>query len=254
MKMKTVLVDKDVGMRSELANILEMYRLFEVVAEFDDVNLANDYVLSHAVDVLFVCLSVGDPKYSGDGSFMVSYLCTQKPDLLAVPYSEEVKDAYWTQGLGASAFFTIPMDVLRFQQVVQRLSYLFNMICIKRESENRSLMIKNKFGYQIAKFSDILYIECSNRKKKIVCVDGTEIEVLNYSMDELERLLADSSFFRCYQSFIVNLDKVSSVRIDSVKRTYALSLEGLKEEIMLGREKQKEIVERLKQRSANLQI
>ena len=58
-------------------------------------------------------------------------------------------------------------------------------------------------------------------------------------MDELERLLEGSSFFRCYQSFIVNLDKITSIRTDSVSRTYTLSLEGLQEEILLSRENKK---------------
>lgn len=253
-KMKTVLVDKSPAMRSDLANLLEIYHAFQVVAEFDDVNLAIDYILNHPVDLLFVQLSIGDPQYSGDGSFMVSYLFGQNPDLLIVPYSERICDAYHTQNLGASSFFTVPVDITRFQHVIQRISYLFSLICIKRESENRSIMIKNKSGYQIAKFNDILYIESSNRKKKIVCANGSEIEVLNYTMDELERLLEGSSFFRCYQSFIVNLDKITSIRTDSASRTYTLSLEGLDEEILLSREKQKEVIARLQQRSSNITI
>lgn len=63
-----------------------------------------------------------------------------------------------------------------------------------------------------------------------------------------------SSFFRCYQSFIVNLDKITSIRTDSVSRTYTLSLEGLQEEILLSREKQKEVIARLQQRSSNITI
>lgn len=254
MKMKTVLADSDERMRNDLANLLEIYQSFEIVAEFDDVNLTTDYIMNHVVDVLFVQLSIGNPKYSGDGSFLVNYLYSQKPDLLMVPYSDKISDAYWTQELGASSFFTVPIDAMRFQRVIQRITYLFGLICVKRESANRSLMIKNKEGYQIAKCSDILYIENSNRKKKIVCTNGNEIEVLNYTMDELEQLLDGSSFFRCYQSFIVNLDKVSSVRIDSSRRTYALMLDGLDIEILLSREKQKEIISRLRQRGSNISL
>ena len=251
---KTVLVDSSAGMRSSLSNLLDIYRTFRIVAQFDDVNLANDYILNHPVDLVFVQLSIGNPQYSGDGSFMVGFLSSQNPDLLIVPYSDNPRDAYLTQTLGATSFFTLPIDVMHFQRVIQRISYLFELICIKRESENRSIMIKNKTGYQIAKFSDILYIENSNRKKKIVCVNGSEIDVLNYTMDELERLLEGSSFFRCYQSFIVNLDKITSIRTDSVSRTYTLSLEGLQEEILLSREKYAELVALLKGRYARINI
>lgn len=253
-RMRTVFVDDDVAMQSELENLLELYRNFEVIARFDDVNRAMEFIMSHDVDLLFVRLAVGNPMYSGDGSFMVSILSMQKPDLLLVPYSEDPKDAYPAQNYGATAFFTVPVEVIHFQRMIYRLTYLFDLICIKRESQDRSLMVKNKLGYQLVKLSDILYIESSNRKKRIVCSNGNEIEILNYTMDELDDLLAGGPFFRCYQSFIVNMEKISAVRTDAAKRSYALTLEGYDEEILLSREKQKEIIELLQQRYSNIKL
>lgn len=247
-KMKTVLVDDDVVMLSELENLLGLYRNFEVEAQFGDVNQAMEYMMSHAADVLFVRLGVGNPMYSGDGSFMVSILGMQKPDLLIVPYSEKAEDAYPMQKLGAAAFLTVPFEAEDFQRLVERLNYLYDLICTKRECRDQSLMVKNRLGYQMVKLDDILYIESSNRRKRMVCADGSEIEILNYTMDELAELLAGGPFFRCYQSFIVNLKKISAIRTDAAKRSYAITLEGYDEEILLSREKQKEIIALLRQR------
>lgn len=106
---KTVLVDSSAGMRSSLSNLLDIYRTFRIVAQFDDVNLANDYILNHPVDLVFVQLSIGNPQYSGDGSFMVGFLSSQNPDLLIVPYSDNPRDAYLTQTLGAPPFSRFPL-------------------------------------------------------------------------------------------------------------------------------------------------
>ena len=108
-------------MCSNLANLLGIYHTFQIVAEFDDVNLANDYILNHPVDLIFVQLSIENPQYSGDSSFIVSFLSAQNPDLLIIPYSEKACDAYQTQALGATSFFTVPIDVMHFQRVIQRI-------------------------------------------------------------------------------------------------------------------------------------
>lgn len=253
-RMKTVLVDDDTVMVSELENLLELYRSFEVTARFGDVNEAMDYLTSHEADVMFVRLAIGNPMYSGDGSFMVGILSMQKPDLLIVPYSENPGDAYPAQNFGATAFLTVPVEVTDIQRLVCRLEYLFDLICTKRESRDQSLMVKNKLGYQMVRLCDILYIESSNRRKRMICSNGNEIEILNYTMDELAELLAGGPFFRCYQSFIVNLRKITAIRTDAAKRSYGIMLEGYEEEILLSREKQKEIITLLQQRYSDISL
>lgn len=56
----------------------------------------------------------------------------------------------------------------------------------------------------------------------MVTADGQELALLGYTMGQLEDILGRSGFYRCYQSFIVNLSRVSAVHVDSGTKNYAL--------------------------------
>ena len=254
MKIKTVIVDNDSIMSKNLENLLILYPEFEIIEQFEDINIANEYILNHDVDAVMVKLHAGNPQYSGDGSFLIFNINRYKPDLLIGAYSEDSADAYIAQNAGASVFFKMPFDAFNFQRGISRLTYLYELIRFKKDFKNRSLMVKNKRGLEMVKFSDILYIESSNRRKKMVCINGKEIEILNYTMDELVKILTGEMFYRCYQSFIVNLEKIVSIQTDSSKRNYSLILEGYDGEIILSREKYKEIIALLQERYSNLSL
>ena len=104
----------------------------------------------------------------------------------------------------------LPFDPLALQAQVNRLRYVFDLQQTKREAANRSLLIKTRIGYQLTPVSDILFVERSNRKNRIVTQSGAEIHPLGYTMNQLEQMLEGCGFYRCYQSFIVNLSKVYS--------------------------------------------
>ena len=124
----------------------------------------------------------------------------------------------------------------------------------KREISNRSIMIKTRSGYQLTRLSDILFIERSNRKNHIVTTDGQEISLLGYTMNQLEEMLEGCGFYRCYQSFIVNLSQVAAVRADNDAKIYTIRFKDYEGEILLSREKYAELVALLKGRYAKINI
>lgn len=251
---KTVLVEADPEFRGEIYSLLDFYRSFEVVGEFDDVNLACDYIMSHEVDAAFIRADIGDPRNSGDGSFLTSYISANRPDTQAVLYDKDESLAFLAFRLGASGFFKTPVDPMDFQSLIRRVTYIYGLQQYKKDARARSLMVKTKAGYHIVRFSDILFIERSARKTNMVCVNGQSIQISNYTMDELDKLLCGSHFYRCYQSFIVNLEKVTGLHIDSGKKSYTLALSGFDGEIILSREKHREVVELLQKYYSDVRI
>ena len=135
-----------------------------------------------------------------------------------------------------------------------RLRYVFDLQQAKREVSNRSIMIKTSSGYQLTRLSDILFIERCNRKNRIVTTDGQEISLLGYTMNQLEDMLEGCGFYRCYQSFIVNLSQVVAVRADNEAKNYAIRFKEYEGEILLSREKYAELVALLKGRYAGINI
>ena len=72
--------------------------------------------------------------------------------------------------------------------------------------------------------ASVLFAERNNRRITLHCAGGEEVPLNGYTMEELEQILAGSNFYRCYQSFLVNLDRVSFVKANSDSKGYALLL------------------------------
>ncbi len=185
MRIRTVLIEKDPVLLAQIENLLGFYHKFEIVRTFDDIDEASRYLLEEDADSAFIRSDVGDPARTPDGSFLLSYVTQRKPDLLAVLYSPSQDTAFWSLTVGATAAFTLPLDPLMFQRAVDRVLYLYDLLQYKRDAKTRSLLVKTKDGYRMLRLSDILFIERRERKKYIVCADGCEVTVSNYSMDDL---------------------------------------------------------------------
>lgn len=246
MKMKLVLVESDETLCTELKELLAFYNVFDIVHTFDGINEANKYICLNDVDAVFINIKTGNPRYSGDGSFLAYNLSQIKPDVLVVLYSEEKLEAGQVFDCCCDEYFRLPFDNRVLQRVVKRLQYLFELLQYKRLSVNRSMMIKTRNGYQLVNIDKVLFIERTDRKNKMVMVDGKEMVLAGYSMNELEQILEGYNFYRCYQSFIVNLSKVSYVRADNESKNFALIFDGYAGEVMVSREKYKEVLQLLK--------
>ena len=233
MKMKLVLVEKDETLRTQLEELLAFYNLFDIVKTFDGINEANKYICLNEVDAVFINIRTGNPRYSGDGSFLAYNLSQIKPDVLVALYSEEKLEAGMVFECCCDEYFRLPFDNRVLQRVVKRLQYLFELLQYKRLSVNRSMMIKTRNGYQLVDIDKVLFIERMDRKNKMVMVDGKEMILSGYSMNELEQILEGYNFYRCYQSFIVNLSRVSYVRADNEAKNFALIFEGYAGEVMV---------------------
>lgn len=252
--MKTVMVDSDCELRSTLVNLLSLFRVFEIEAELDTVEQAMDYVQCHEVDVVFCNLLPADPRLTSDGIYLAAILSSTHPYTQVVVYSDTTEWAYSAYQGQCAGYLLLPFDSLALQGVVGRLQFIYDLQQAKKESARRSIMIRTKSGYQLMHLQDILFVEYSNRKNRAVTAEGKEIVLSGYTMNELEHFLKDSGFYRCYQSFIVNLSKVSFIRADNEAKSYAIQFRDCDREILLSRDKYGELVELLKSRYAGLQI
>lgn len=252
--MKTLLVDSDPVLRSELLNLLCLHQAFRLEAELDTTEEAAEYVLTHEVDVIFINFQPAEASCTSMGTYLAAVLAQSHPHVQVVLYSDSQEDAYEACRSQCAGFLLTPFDPLAFQMLVRRLTYIYDLQMVKRETANRSIMIKTRNGYQLARISEILFVERSNRKNRIVTTNGQEIALLGYTMNQLEEMLNGCGFYRCYQSFIVNLSQVAAVRVDSGAKNYSISFKDYAGEILLSREKYTELLELLKGRYAGINI
>lgn len=252
--MKTVLVDSSHELRDRLKELLALFQCFEIQQELDTTEQALDYVYAHETDVIFINTQPADPKYTSNGAYLSVILNHQRPDVQVVVYSKGKEEAYEAYRNQCAGYLCLPFDPLALQALVGRLRYIYDLQQAKKASVNRSIMIRTKHGYQLTNLQDILFLERRNRRNCIVTTDGQEIALLGYTMNELEKMLDGYGFYRCYQSFIVNLSKISVIRTDNDAKTYAIQFDGYDGEILLSRTKYAEFVELLKARYAKLSI
>ena len=254
MKFRTVIADDNALNREQLRLFLQFHSNYDIIAEFDNTNDANDFLLTADVDIAFVNLQMGHGQFSNDGCYLTWNVSYHRPELILVGYTEQDYPVRRICNSNCTDFFVFPMDNHIMQRVLNRIRYMAELLECRRQSQNRSIMVKTNQGYQLVLLHDILFIERFNRKNRMITTDGRQIMLNGYTMDELTQLLVSDGFYRCYQSYIVNLSKVSSVRIDNSTKNYSLQFDGYSGEIMLSRDKYSEIVQLLKKKYARISL
>ena len=252
MNMKLVIVDSNEQIRDELWSLLALDRCFELVGTIGNTVEMMDFLDAHDVDVIFINNQPAEAEKTSQGSYISAVLSTERPDIQVVIYGSSRADAYEACRAMSTGFLLYPFDILDTRQMVARLRYNFELLRLKRESEGSGIMVKTRMGYHLVRLSDILFIERINRRCRIVTEDGSEIELMGYTVAELESMLEPYSFFRCHQSFIVNLRKVSVIDADNESKRYVIRFKKTGGEISISREKYTEIVDILREKYAKL--
>lgn len=253
MKIKYIIVDRDDELRFTLSQMLQVYRNFHECEVMSSLMEAVEYLNSEKVDVVFINRAEGDPMRTGDASFMCSYWKKQYPDLQTVLYGEESM-AYQALFHGAADYVALPFHAEHIQRVVDSIEARMDLLLYKYQAQNRIIMVHSRDGYKLVETNDILFIERMNRKNRMVTASGRELFLVGYTMDELEELLRDCGFYRCYQSFIVNLEKVTAINVDSEKKIYSLDFSGYDGQALISREKYSEVMKLLREKYTKVQL
>lgn len=95
---------------------------------------------------------------------------------------------------------------INYETIDKHLSEcIFNIL----EKEDNYLIINNKNNITKIMLDDIFYIETQGRE---LIIHKKESEyIVKMSMRKIERLLKGRKFFRCHNSFMINLNKVDSI-------------------------------------------
>ena len=162
--MRTLLVDSDETLRTNLWNLLKLYQNFALEGEADTAEAAVSFVQQHPVDVIFINHQPPNPAAPALGTGWP--ICWPRPTPMCRWCSMPTRPIGLSRRFAASAPATCccPLTRWRLQAQVNRLRYVFDLQQTKREAANRSLLIKTRIGYQLTPVSDILFVERSNAK------------------------------------------------------------------------------------------
>lgn len=254
MPIKTLIVESNAQIRQQLQSVLSVFPSLQVVEQVDTTEQAIAYLHLHPMDLVISNLQPAPAEISGDGCHLISMLAEFYPDVQTILYLQNLEDMKRLTQVSGAGFLQYPFDRYAFQRVMHRVNYVFELQQYKKMAVNRHIMVKTKDGYQRLALDDILFIERVNRRNVIITGDGRNVYLYRYTMEELEAMLSESGFYRCYQSFIVNLAKVAGVCADSEKKSYTIRFADYGGEVLLSRDKYSEFVTLLKQRFSNISL
>lgn len=103
--------------------------------------------------------------------------------------------------VAASGYIVKPINTDKLRAVLARIT---------RTISEETYAIRKRSVVVRVPLSEIMYVESSNSKCILHRTDGSSFNIYK-RLDEIGEELSDKRFFRCSQSFIVNMDHVASL-------------------------------------------
>lgn len=127
-------------------------------------------------------------------------------------YSQKVKIIFMST---SSEFALESYDVFAYGYLIKpvdfdKLRILIDKYIEEEESDKKQLTLNIKGRIINIRYADLVYIESRNTAVTIYTADSSSYRIYD-KLSNLEKLLINQRFLRCHQSYIINMDYVSSV-------------------------------------------
>lgn len=238
---KAVIAEDDPQMRVVLRKLIEKVEGVKVVAEVEDGRTLLQNVEEYSPDVIF--LDVDMPEVDGlDASRQIAELNPKIFIVFATAYPQYTQQAFEVY---AFDYLVKPFKPSRIEKTMVRIQELItehrraSVIPGRQVEPNyaaRKLVVQYKRHKIFVNLSEIVLITRDNRKTFIYTPE--KVYRASDSLGELENKLEGSTFFRCHQSFIVNLDMVTEL-IPWGQKSYLVKLAHINEDAIATQEKAK---------------
>ena len=237
MKILTLILDDDANSRIAARTALSEYPELEIVSEFGSSEELFAFLEGHTAHLLFLDIEL----YEEMGFDVARRLREEYPKLMIVfltGHSSYAIDGYGFQPVN---FLTKPISPEKLSQTVAEVRR--RMGAASEQSPAR-LMFHLQKGYRILDVREICYIERRSRKNYLHTENET-LQIMNYTMKELEGMLSGHGFFLCHQSVILSLYRVVLVR-DVGRQLYEAVLRGCDKPVPVSRNRYEEFLLQLK--------
>jgi two-component system LytT family response regulator len=222
-----IIVDDEKAGREFLVKLIEKYFKDKLVVleTVDNLSSAVNAINTHRPELVFL-----DIELQGEDGFQLfRYFDSVFFDIIFTT-------AYQHYAISAIKYAAIdyllkPLNYIDIHEAIKRLerkrSLLTNQIRITALLENinsgsvefQKIALPTSTGYELEKFSNILYCEGSDNYSKIHTVSGRSI-LVSKTLKSMETLLPSECFVRIHKSSIVNLNHVVSYsRVDGYSVT-----------------------------------
>ena len=209
MKIKCLVVDDEPLAREGIADYVSKIDFLELVTVCSGAVEANNFLNAHKIDLIF--LDIEMPGMSGV-SFVQSLI--QPPMIIfTTAYPNYALAGY---EVNAVDYLVKPISFERFLKAANKANEKFKT---KGDSENEEegkfIFIKTENKFLKINYEDILYIEGLKDYVKIHTAQGKQLALAN--LKTIGAALPENIFMRVHKSYIVSLQKISSVEGSGLK-------------------------------------
>jgi len=208
-RIKCLAIDDEPLALQQIAAYVQKLPYLDLVGQCSSAFEAFEVLEKQHVDLMFVDINMPDLN----GLEFVKSL-TQKPLLIfTTAYSEYAVEGFKVDAID---YLLKPFSFTEFSKATTKARTQFELMqsantpSEKLESNNNYLFIKSEYKIIRINLNDILYIEGMKEYVRVHLTNQKPIMTL-LSMKSVEEKLPSDKFMRVHRSFIINLEKVSTV-------------------------------------------
>ncbi|MNI51648.1 Transcriptional regulatory protein YpdB [compost metagenome] len=194
-----------------LADNISRIPFLQLVASCDDAFAANKIMQEQAIDLIFI-----DIQMPGITGLQFIQSLVKKPMVIIVTaYKQYALDGF---ALDVVDYLMKPVSLDRFMKACNKAKDLFGLMqAAGQNNQARQDYMFVNVGYSLMKinFSEITYIEGLKDYIQIHLDTNPRAAVVRMSMKSMEEQLPQN-FERIHKSFVINTDKVTSIRKNAV--------------------------------------
>ena len=244
--LKVLLVDDDSASMKVTQQALGLFSNVEVVGAFASGMEAIVYIKNNPVDLVLLDIEMDEMN----GFEVAAHLHNHYPEVQYVfvtGHTDFALDGYSYQPL---SFLIKPISVSRLESVLTLAEQ-------KKQPKSNESLPQRQIGIhadsrlEILNVADVAYLETRGRRVRVVCKDGRTLETTE-TLKKLYPVFEEYGFYRCHQSFVVQLSLIESISPDMFHRSYLIKLKGIKEEIPLSRDNYAALRSVLEQRGTKI--
>jgi len=190
----------------QITGYIKKTAFLNLQANFDNAMEALQFINKNKVDLIFLDIHMPDLT----GLDMANSLKDGPKIIFTTAYSEYALDGFKVNALD---YVLKPLDYATFLKSALKAQTYFDRIKIGREdlkASSNHLFIKSEYKIIRIEIENILYIEGMREYVRIHLENSKPLMTL-ISMKKIEEKLPSSSFMRIHRSYIVNLQKITTI-------------------------------------------
>lgn len=195
---KCIIIDDEELARALISNYVDRLDFLELVDSFENPTQAITTLNTQKIDLIFLDIQMPEIK----GTTFAKMIHPDTRFIFTTAYSEYALEGY---ALNALDYLLKPITFERFLTAVSKIKET------KSDLEtHKFLTIKSGYDLHKIKFEDIFYIESDS---EYVNFHTSQAKIMSHnSLKALEQKLPPSIFIRVHRSFMVNKNKVTSLK------------------------------------------